>query len=113
MVAGMSDQKQNQTKPAPQAQPAPATQPARGGTNAFAIVSFVTGLLGIVVLGLVFGFLALDQIKQRNQEGHGLAMAGIIISFVYLGFGLLALVFVMVFFGIFASWFTAAVPPIY
>jgi hypothetical protein len=32
------------------------------------------------LLGLIFGFLALNQIKQTGQRGRGLAIAGIIIG---------------------------------
>lgn len=72
---------------------------SKGGTNGFAIAGFVTSLVGIPFLGLIFGYIALDQIKKRNQDGHGLALAGIIISFVYLGLALIGcLIALMVFF---------------
>ncbi len=32
------------------------------------------------LLGLIFGFLALNQIKQTGQRGRGLAIAGIVIG---------------------------------
>jgi Domain of unknown function (DUF4190) len=32
------------------------------------------------LLGLIFGFLALNQIKETGQRGRGLAIAGIIIG---------------------------------
>jgi hypothetical protein len=32
------------------------------------------------ILGLIFGFLALNQIQQTGQRGRGLAIAGIIIG---------------------------------
>ena len=32
------------------------------------------------ILGLIFGFLALNQIKQTGQRGRGLAIAGIVIG---------------------------------
>jgi hypothetical protein len=64
--------------------PTPAT-----GTNPLAIASLVvsvislfswlcTGLLAIV--GIVLGVIAMNQIKQSGQGGHGLALAGIIIG---------------------------------
>ena len=32
------------------------------------------------ILGLIFGFLALNQIQQTGQRGRGLAIAGIVIG---------------------------------
>lgn len=78
-------------------------QPVRVGTNGFAIASFVTSLFGIVILGLVFGFIALDQLKHSNQEGRGFAIAGIAISFAYLGLAILGMLLMMLFFGVFVT----------
>jgi hypothetical protein len=70
-------------------QPPPAYgQPAYGqppyaapstGTNGFAIASLVTAFL-CSLLGLIFGLVALSQIKRTGQGGYGLAVAGIVIS---------------------------------
>ena len=58
--------------------------PPPRGTNGFAIASFVLGLLGItvigIVLGVIFGFVALSQIRRTGQQGRGLAIAGIVLS---------------------------------
>ncbi len=77
-----------------------STRPA--GLNSFALVSFITALCGISILGLVFGFIALSQIKETGQEGHGFAIAGITISFVSLGIVVFALTMMLAFFGLFA-----------
>ncbi|OBK22565.1 hypothetical protein A5634_07235 [Mycobacterium asiaticum] len=50
-----------------------------------AIASLVSSLLGWIcgigpILGVVFGIIALKQIKQTGQGGHGLALAGLIIG---------------------------------
>ena len=56
------------------------------GTNSMAIASLVSSLVGLLcfgigpLLGLVFGFIALNQIKQSGQSGRGMAIAGIVIS---------------------------------
>jgi hypothetical protein len=56
------------------------------GTNSMAIASLVSSLVGLLcfgigpLLGLVFGFIALNQIKQTGQSGRGMAIAGIVIS---------------------------------
>lgn len=49
-------------------------------TNGFAIASLILGLLGGIPLALVFGFVALSQIKARGQGGRGLAIAGIALA---------------------------------
>ncbi|WP_165969182.1 DUF4190 domain-containing protein [Actinomadura sp. KC06] len=52
-----------------------------GKTNGAAIAAFVTGLLGCFgVLGIIFGIVALKQIGERGGKGRGLAIAGIILS---------------------------------
>lgn len=53
---------------------------ASGRTNGFAIAAFVLGLLGAVLLSVIFGIIALRQIPRRRQRGRGLAIAGLAIS---------------------------------
>jgi hypothetical protein len=54
-----------------------------------AIASLVCSILGIcgigAILGIVFGFVARGQIRRSNgmEKGDGLALAGIIIGFVW------------------------------
>lgn len=55
------------------------------GTNTLAIASLVASLIGWVfclsgVVGIVLGAIALSQIKQTRQQGHGLAVAGIAVG---------------------------------
>jgi phosphotransferase system glucose/maltose/N-acetylglucosamine-specific IIC component len=50
-----------------------------------AIASLVSALAGLLcmigsVLGVVFGIIALNQIKNTGQPGRGMALAGIIIG---------------------------------
>ncbi|HEY2502594.1 MAG TPA: DUF4190 domain-containing protein [Mycobacterium sp.] len=59
--------------------------PQTAGTNGMAIASLVCSLFGWVcviggILGMIFGFMALGQIKQRGQGGRGMAIAGIVIG---------------------------------
>jgi hypothetical protein len=48
-----------------------------------AIIAFVSAFL-CGPAGLVMGFLARQQVKERNEGGEGLALAAIIIGGVYL-----------------------------
>ena len=45
-----------------------------------AIAAFVLGLLGVVILGVIFGVVALRRIGRTHQAGKGLAVAGIALS---------------------------------
>jgi hypothetical protein len=56
-----------------------ADRPAPG-TNGFAIASFVLGLLGGVLLSVIFGIVALQKLRDRPQRGKGLAIAGLCLS---------------------------------
>ena len=54
------------------------------GGRALAIASLVLGLFWVFwigsVLGLVFGLIALGQIKRNNQKGRPLAITGIVLG---------------------------------
>lgn len=55
----------------------PATPPFNG----FSVASLVTGIVCCLPpLGLVFGLVALAQIKRKGQRGRGMALAGTILS---------------------------------
>ncbi len=73
------------TTPTPAAsQPAAAAEaPAPQGkkTNVLAIVAIVFAFL-FPVVGLILGIVALSQIKKRNEGGHGVAVASIVIAIV-------------------------------
>jgi len=56
--------------------PYPAPPPK---TNWWAVASFVLGLVGVIVLSVVFGLVALSQAK-RGASGRGLAIAGLVLS---------------------------------
>lgn len=68
--------------------------PAPQGTNTLAITSLVCGIVGffccgiLSIVGLVTGFMAMNQIKQTGQDGHGMALAGTIVSGVSLVVGI-------------------------
>lgn len=54
------------------------------GTNRFALASLALGLCGGAPLGLVFGLIALAQIRQSAERGRLLAVVGIACSAVWL-----------------------------
>jgi hypothetical protein len=61
----------------------PYPQPGRPyspKTSGWAIASFVLGLLGGVILSVIFGVVALRRIKRLGQQGRGFAIAGLVLS---------------------------------
>ena len=58
------------------------------GTNGKAIAALVTGLVSVTLCGcfipsiaaLILGFIALRETKRTGQEGHGMALAGVILG---------------------------------
>ena len=53
-------------------------------TNAFAIVSLVCALIGGSLLAIVFGHVALFQIRRTGERGEGMANAALIIGYLAL-----------------------------
>ncbi|VVJ16390.1 Uncharacterised protein [Amycolatopsis camponoti] len=61
------------------------------GTDGFAIATFVLGLLGLVPLALGFGTRALIRLSRNGRDGTGLAVAGLVLSVLWIGVGWVAL----------------------
>jgi hypothetical protein len=65
------------------------------GTNGFSIAAMVLGIIWIwwigSILAVIFGHIALAQIKKTGQGGHGMAVAGLVLG--YIGVGVLLLAF--------------------
>lgn len=60
----------------------PRPQPT--GVNGQAIAAFVLGLFAVVPAGVVFGIVALVRIGRTRQRGKGLAVAGLVLSGLWL-----------------------------
>ncbi|WP_368497286.1 DUF4190 domain-containing protein [Herbiconiux sp. A18JL235] len=71
--------------------------PAAPPTNTLAIVTIILAFL-FSVAGIVTGHIALKQIDRTGESGRGLAKAGLILSYVFTGLGLLAVIAYIVFF---------------
>jgi hypothetical protein len=63
-----------------------------------AIGAFVCGLLGISVVAIVLGFVARNQINRSGgrEGGAGLALAGIILGFIWVGISILIFISLVV-----------------
>ncbi|TPG31792.1 DUF4190 domain-containing protein [Mycobacterium hodleri] len=63
--------------PGPPGYPPPYPRPT---TNGLAIASLICAFL-FFPLGIVFGHMSLSQIRKNHEGGHGLAIAGLVISY--------------------------------
>jgi hypothetical protein len=80
--------------------PAPAA-PRKAGTNPLAVASLLLGLVSLFplfgILAVVLGHLARAQIRRSagRQKGAGLALAGLILGYLWLAFILFLLLVVL------------------
>jgi peptidyl-prolyl cis-trans isomerase B (cyclophilin B) len=70
-------------------------------TNGFAIASLICAFL-FAPLGIIFGHISLSQIKRTGEEGYGLAVAGLVISYLITVGTIVVLLAVMLFAVVFA-----------
>jgi hypothetical protein len=77
--------------------PGPGYAPA-GPTSGMAIASLVVSLLGIGIVGVILGHLALNEINKSNgyMQGRGLAIAGLIIGYLQIAAGVIFGIFLVI-----------------
>lgn len=63
--------------------------------NNLAIFGFVASFL-IPVAGLIISIMALNDMKSGSQRGRGLAIAGVVISSVFLAIALIAIIAIII-----------------
>jgi len=79
---------------APLYPPAPAQAPKT--TNGLAIAGLILAFIAPLI-GLILSIVGLGQAKKRNQNGRGIAIAGIVLSIIMtIAYGTVAVVFVLV-----------------
>ena len=107
---GMSDYPPNPESAQPPVPQSPASPPpyaanpypangyaAAPRTNVLAIISLIAAFV-FPLAGVITGHIALSQIRQTGEQGHGLAKAGLILSYVFIGLGILAAIAYVIFF---------------
>ncbi|MCZ4066774.1 DUF4190 domain-containing protein [Microbacterium sp. NE2HP2] len=103
------------TPPQQQAyQPAGYPPPAYGHggyqpqkTNTLAIVSMIASIVGFIwllpvigsVAGVIMGHISLSQIKRTNENGRGMALAGLIVGYAGLALAIVGIIIVASFIG--------------
>lgn len=50
--------------------------------NGMAIASLVTSVIGLSLIGVILGHIALAQIKRTNEQGSVLAIIGLVLGYV-------------------------------
>ncbi len=93
--------------PGPQ-QPYAAYPPPARPTNTLAIIALICAFV-FAPAGLVCGIIARRQVRQTGEQGDGMALAGIIVGWVFVGLFLLLFLVWLAMFGLFAAIF-ASVP---
>jgi len=78
--------------------------PVQKSTNGLAIASMICSIAGVAVsfapiVGIILGFVALNQIKNEpyKYEGKGMATAGVVIGFAVVGLRGLIILFYLYF----------------
>lgn len=85
-----SDQYPGQYPGGPYGAPGPygGGMPPAVGTNGKAKAAMILGICGFcgicAILGIIFGFIAKNEIKKTGQTGDGMALAGIICGIAWL-----------------------------
>lgn len=71
----------------------PSAPPPPQRTSGFAIASLVFGILGGALFALVFGYIALSQIRRAGGRlrGRGVALTGVVLGWIWLGILLLVM----------------------
>jgi len=87
--------------PPPPPPPVPQAVYVQTKTNGFAIAALVLGIIWVYwvgsILALVFGYVAKSQIEQSGgrESGLGMAIAGIVLGWIGVGFLLAFLVLIL------------------
>lgn len=65
--------------------------PTGSRTNVLAIVALILAIF-FPLIGAILGHVAMGQIKKTGEEGRGLALAAIIIGWVFTGIAVLGII---------------------
>lgn len=80
----------------------PGLQPQK--TNAFAVTSMILGIIGLIlgwtvffffasILAVVFGHISLSQLNRSQENGRGMAIAGLVTGYISVAFWGIILLF--------------------
>ena len=89
------------SEPTPAYTPAPAAPVAPW--NVLSIVSLVTSVIGLSLVGIITGHIALSQIKKTGEQGRVLAIIGLVLGYLWLVGTIIFIIFWFTIFAIAAS----------
>ncbi|MGA4988905.1 DUF4190 domain-containing protein [Nonomuraea bangladeshensis] len=75
-----------------------APPPPQRPTNGMAVASLVLGIVGLIscgltsIVGVILGHIALARIKRSGEEGQGMAVAGLVTSYIMVVINVLLLI---------------------
>lgn len=72
------------------------SRPVEHRTSGFAIASLILGVLGISLLAIIFGAIALGETRRPGVEGRGMAIAGIVLGILWIVAGIIVMMFAWV-----------------
>ncbi|WGW12851.1 DUF4190 domain-containing protein [Saxibacter everestensis] len=64
-------------------------------TNTLAIITIIAAFV-MPIAGIICGHISMRQIAQTGEQGNGLAKAGLILSYVFTGLAVLAILFYII-----------------
>lgn len=82
---------------------------ARRGNNGMAVAGMILGILSLTlgcvagcpvafsIPGLILSYIGRNQIRETGEDGHGMAVAGIIMNWISIGIMILGFVLLIVF----------------
>lgn len=70
--------------------------PASERTNTLSIVALVLAFV-VPLGGIICGHIALGQIKRTGEKGHGLALAGTVLGYIFVALGIIVAIAYFVF----------------
>src|SRR5262249_3006363 len=80
--------------------PGPSMAAPTRATNGMSIASLVLGILWLwgigSILALIFGYIGLRQTRERNENGRGMAIAGVVLGWVGVAVTILVIVLAIV-----------------
>ncbi len=95
-VPGFSSQPVSGDVPGFSSQPTPAAAPGSYPKDWMGIVALIAPFVGLAIAGIVFGHLGMAANVRGEANNEGLTRAGLIVSYIFTGVGVLATILYVV-----------------